>query len=201
MKKHKQHNGHAKWNDWCFRPRICTKAILGRGQPGLIRWIMLWIIPLVQYLLVDLLTSSPACYHCTTISPLIAIPKHSISSYVLLTWWGNYYWLMYVWLATFEIAYMFGVSSLNISNISQPVWCLIYYKVIVYFFFYRFTQPWVAFRVYWSIASLNVKPLKLVQHHHLRYLNHQAVAKVSVRPTTHKVSCPYSGHTVCFHVN
>ena len=25
-------------NDWCFRPRCCTcKAILGRGQPGLMR--------------------------------------------------------------------------------------------------------------------------------------------------------------------
>ena len=29
-------------NDWCFRPRFCTcKAILGWGQPGLMRIILL----------------------------------------------------------------------------------------------------------------------------------------------------------------
>ena len=30
-----------KYQKWCFRPRFCTcKTILGRGQPGLTRWIM-----------------------------------------------------------------------------------------------------------------------------------------------------------------
>ena len=58
-------------NEWCFRPRFCTmKAILGWGQPGLMRWILLWIMPLVQDRLLDLLTSSPACYDCTTGGPM-----------------------------------------------------------------------------------------------------------------------------------
>ena len=31
-----------KWNELCFRPRFCTcKAILYRGQPGLMRWIFI----------------------------------------------------------------------------------------------------------------------------------------------------------------
>ena len=35
-----------RWNDWCFRPRFCTcKAILVRVQHGLMRWIVLWIMP------------------------------------------------------------------------------------------------------------------------------------------------------------
>ena len=60
-------NPSDKWNDWCFRPRFCNcKAILGWGQPGLMRWILLWIMPLVQDWSLNLLTSTPACYHCTT---------------------------------------------------------------------------------------------------------------------------------------
>ena len=36
-------------NEWGSRPRFCTvKAILGRGQPELVRWFLAWIIPLVQ---------------------------------------------------------------------------------------------------------------------------------------------------------
>ena len=30
-------------NEWCFGPQCCTiKAILGRAQPGLMRWLLLW---------------------------------------------------------------------------------------------------------------------------------------------------------------
>ena len=48
-------------NEWCFRPRFCSyKAILGRGQPGLMRRFLLWILPLVQDRSLDLLTSSPS---------------------------------------------------------------------------------------------------------------------------------------------
>ena len=33
-------------NKWCFRPRFCTvKFILGRRQPGWMKWILLWTIP------------------------------------------------------------------------------------------------------------------------------------------------------------
>ena len=44
-------------------------AILGRGQTGLMRWIKLGIMPLVPDWSLDLLTSSPACYHCSTAAP------------------------------------------------------------------------------------------------------------------------------------
>ena len=50
------------------RPRFCTwTAIL--GQHVLMRWLLLCIIPLVQDRSLYLLTSSPACYHCTTYAP------------------------------------------------------------------------------------------------------------------------------------
>ena len=50
-----------------FRPLFCTcNSILGREQPGLTGWILLWIMTLVQDRSLDLLTSSPAHYHCTT---------------------------------------------------------------------------------------------------------------------------------------
>ena len=59
-----------KWNEWCFRPWFCIcKAILCRVQPALMGWGLLWIIPLVHDRSLDLLTSSPARYHCTTNAP------------------------------------------------------------------------------------------------------------------------------------
>ena len=57
-------------NEWCFRPRFCTvKAILGRRQPGRMRWILLWNMSLAQDRSLDLLASSPACYRCTMDAP------------------------------------------------------------------------------------------------------------------------------------
>ena len=41
------------------------KALIGRGQYGLMRWNLLWIMPLVQDQSLNLLTSSPESYHCT----------------------------------------------------------------------------------------------------------------------------------------
>ena len=58
-----------KWIEWCFKPRFCTcKTILGRGQLGLMRLILLWIMQLVQDGSLDQETSSrrPARYLCTT---------------------------------------------------------------------------------------------------------------------------------------
>ena len=40
------------------------KAILGWGQAGLMRWILVWIISEVQDWLLGLLTCSPVCYPC-----------------------------------------------------------------------------------------------------------------------------------------
>ena len=57
-------------NEQCFRPRFCTcMAILGRGQPGLMNWCLLWIMPQVQDRSLYLLTSSQAPYHNTTDAP------------------------------------------------------------------------------------------------------------------------------------
>ena len=44
-------------NEWCFRPRICMVRYTGQGTIWLIRWILLWIMPLVQDRSLDLLTS------------------------------------------------------------------------------------------------------------------------------------------------
>ena len=46
----------------------CT-ATLGRGQPGLMKSILVWIMSQVQDWLLYLLTSTPACYHCVTTAP------------------------------------------------------------------------------------------------------------------------------------
>ena len=76
-----------KWNKWCFKPRFSThKAILGRGQPGLIRWILLWNMPLVQDRSLDLLTSSPTCYHWATDAPnsiMLVVQYEGTTSYGL----------------------------------------------------------------------------------------------------------------------
>ena len=58
-------------NEWCFRARFCTcKVILGWGQLGLMNWILWRIMSQVQDRSLDLLTSSPALYHCTTDVPI-----------------------------------------------------------------------------------------------------------------------------------
>ena len=46
--------------------------MLRRGQPGLMGWILLRIMPLMQDRSLDLLISSPARYHCATDAPLDA---------------------------------------------------------------------------------------------------------------------------------
>ena len=58
-------------NEWiaCFRPQFCNVRLLGRGQPGLMRWILVWIMPQVQDWLLNLLTRSPVSYHCATTAP------------------------------------------------------------------------------------------------------------------------------------
>ena len=48
---------------WMKATILHCKVLLGRGQPVLIRWILLWIILLVQGRSIDLLTSSPTCYN------------------------------------------------------------------------------------------------------------------------------------------
>ena len=59
-----------KRNEWCFRLWFCTlKLCWAAGQSRLVRWILLWIMPLVQGRSLDLLTSSKACYHCTMDAP------------------------------------------------------------------------------------------------------------------------------------
>ena len=78
-----------KWNEWCFRQRFCTrKAILGRGQLGLMRWILSWIVPLVQDRTLDLLTSSPAHYHCTMDAPTYPwrSGRHGIHCLLIKPW-------------------------------------------------------------------------------------------------------------------
>ena len=69
---------------------FCTyKAVLGRGQPGLMRWILLWIMPPVQDRSLDLLTRSPARYYCTMDSSLY---KHNIGQAMdglALSWQQN----------------------------------------------------------------------------------------------------------------
>ena len=55
-------------NEWCFRPWFCTVRLYW-ARDNVMKWILLWIIPLVQDRSLDLLTSNPACYHCTTDAP------------------------------------------------------------------------------------------------------------------------------------
>ena len=60
--------------------RFCTvKAILGRKQPGRLRWILLWIMTLAHDRSLDLLTSSPPCHHCTTATSVLICVKFNNS--------------------------------------------------------------------------------------------------------------------------
>ena len=58
-----------KWMG-CEAMILYSKAILDWGQPELMRWISVWVMPLVQDRLLDLLTSSPVPYLCVTDAPL-----------------------------------------------------------------------------------------------------------------------------------
>ena len=76
-------------NVWCFRPRFCT-CNTGPGQPGLMRLILLWIMPLVQDRSLDLLTNSsslPLYYGCPS--------KKIIKTDVHIVWIidRNGYWI------------------------------------------------------------------------------------------------------------
>ena len=64
-----------EWMDDVLSHDSVLKDILGRRQPGLMRWFLLWIMPLVQDRSLDLLTSSPACYHCAMDAPYIILPR------------------------------------------------------------------------------------------------------------------------------
>ena len=65
--KHMNPDLHIDINEYCFRPRFWTcKTILGREQPRLMRWILLWIMPLVQdrmLIPVDQQSSALPLYH------------------------------------------------------------------------------------------------------------------------------------------
>ena len=51
--------------------------MLGRGQPGLMRWIMFWIMPLVQDWSLNLLISSPPRYTVLWMTnPRTPLPSH-----------------------------------------------------------------------------------------------------------------------------
>ena len=43
------HNDFFRMNDWCFRPQFCNVRLhFAWVQPGLTRWISVWIMPQVQ---------------------------------------------------------------------------------------------------------------------------------------------------------
>ena len=68
-------------NEWCFRPRFWTVRLYWARDNlgGLLRWILFWIMPLVQDRLLDQLTISPARYHCTTAAPTVFLMRTSIN--------------------------------------------------------------------------------------------------------------------------
>ena len=65
------------WQDeWIMNEKVFyaiflhCKAILGRGQPALIRWILVWIVTPGAGCLLCLLACSPAHYHCAMAAKL-----------------------------------------------------------------------------------------------------------------------------------
>ena len=77
--KSSTHGRWVKWmNEWCFRPRFCTcKTILGWGQPGLMGWISLWIMPWCS---INRSTCWPAV-QCATTVPWMPSPPLRIITY------------------------------------------------------------------------------------------------------------------------
>ena len=64
-----------KINEWCFRKRFCAVVILSRGQWDEFLYEMLQM----QDQSLDLLTCSPARYHCTSAVPLVKQRIHWFS--------------------------------------------------------------------------------------------------------------------------
>ena len=70
-----------KWIYLCHNSH--GKAILGRGYPGLMRWILVWTMPQVQDQWLDLLTCSPVCYSC----------PQAVQETVSVIWYLPYLWM------------------------------------------------------------------------------------------------------------
>ena len=61
------HHYHlTEWMNGIIGHDSALKVILGLRQPGLMRWILLWIMPWRRIGRSTMLASSPARYHCTT---------------------------------------------------------------------------------------------------------------------------------------
>ena len=70
-----------KWNDWCT-----CKAILGRRQPGLMRWILLWIMPLVS---IDRLPYWSAVQRATTVPRITPFQTSCTLMHLTLLLWNK----------------------------------------------------------------------------------------------------------------
>ena len=69
----------------------------GQWQPGLMRWILIWIMPQVQDRLLDLLTCNPARYHCTT--------YNGPSFITIMSLW-------YTWIPSYPPCYLFQTPQI-----------------------------------------------------------------------------------------
>ena len=69
---------------------LTCKAILGREQTGIIRWISVWIMPQVQDRSMDLLTGSPALYHCATTSHVTVYDANTHNTLITLTIYSSW---------------------------------------------------------------------------------------------------------------
>ena len=121
------------------------KAILGWGQSEQIRWILLWIMPLAQDRSLDLLASSPARYHCTTLPlttdaslkgkmPLNSWILYSTFLYALVLWSTGMYLCIYVnsiWKCRFKIILYSSTYNQNVQDV-----CI--HSIVTYFIDYLY---------------------------------------------------------------
>ena len=57
-------------NERCFRPQFCTQTMLGMGEPRLMRWILVSVMPQVKDPLVNWLSCSLTYNYCAMAAPL-----------------------------------------------------------------------------------------------------------------------------------
>ena len=59
---------------------------LGWGELGLMGWILLWIMPQVLDRSLDMLTCSPACFHCAMVAPTISLRERCKKAILYKDW-------------------------------------------------------------------------------------------------------------------
>ena len=122
------------------------------------RWILLWIIPLVQDQSLDLMTSSPACYHCAMDAPsMLNQPLMKLNRKFQIYQWnffvgcgmsgwkGMTHYLICIWLINIHEQYWNGVQRSCTTVTMCPEYCC------------TDRQAWTMLRFFWCSLACGAR--------------------------------------------